>query len=72
VRIDVKALVPLEARRKPEQIVDELARRLLAAPLAADQRAELIAHMKQPADDPEAQVRSLIHLMMSTPNYQLC
>jgi len=70
--VDVRALVPPEMRRSPEQIVDELAGRLLAVPLADDQRAELVAYMKKPADDPEAQVRGLIHLIMSSPNYQLC
>jgi uncharacterized protein (DUF1800 family) len=70
--VDVKALVPMDMRRNPEQIVDQLAERLLAVPLAADQRADLVSYMKKPADDPLAQVRGLIHLIMSSPNYQLC
>ena len=62
----------MESRRKPEEIVDALVRRLLTVPLSADQRADLVAYMKKPADDAEAQVKGLIHLIMSSPNYQLC
>jgi uncharacterized protein (DUF1800 family) len=71
-RLEVSGLVPPEVRRDPQKTVDMLARHLLSVPIAADQRTELIAYLKQPADNPDAQLKGLIHLMMSSPNYQLC
>jgi hypothetical protein len=70
--VNVRALYDPEKQRTPEQLVDHFARLLLIAPLSADQRAELVAYVKQPADDPEARIKGLLHLIMSTPNYQLC
>jgi hypothetical protein len=71
-RLEVSGLVPPEVRRDPQKTVDMLARHLLSVPIAADQRTELIAYLKQTADNPDAQLKGLIHLMMSSPNYQLC
>jgi hypothetical protein len=71
-RVDVRSLVPPERAQDPKAVVEGLARRLLSAPLSAAQREDLIAYMKKPAGDTETQIKGLIHLLMSTPNYQLC
>ena len=66
------ALCPPEERQKPERLVDRLADYLLSTPLSPSQRAELLAAARKPADDEEARLRHLVHLLMSTPNYQVC
>jgi Protein of unknown function (DUF1800) len=77
-RVDVRALYDPEKQRTPEQIVDHFAGLLVSAPLTAGQRAELVAFLKKPAEsagtppDRDDQIKGLIHLIMSTPNYQLC
>jgi uncharacterized protein (DUF1800 family) len=70
--VDVAALYDPAIAGTPEAVVDHLARILLAAPLREALRAELVAHLKSSSEEPEARVRGLIHLLMSTPNYQLC
>jgi len=77
-KVDVHALYDPEKQRTPEQIVDHFVALLVSAPLTANQRAELVVFMKKPAEgtgpapDADEQVKGLIHLIMSTPNYQLC
>jgi hypothetical protein len=69
--VDLLTLCPPEALKSPARLVDHLANRFLSTPLASAQRAELIA-AGQPAADDEARVKRLVHLIMSTPNYQVC
>jgi hypothetical protein len=70
--LDVAALYDPAKQRTPEQIVAHFSDLLLAAPLDPARRDELVTHLKSAGGDPEAQMRGLIHLLMSTPNYQLC
>lgn len=70
--VNVAALYDPAKARSPEQIVDHFGALLLAAPLDAACRAELVAHFRTSDGDAETRVRRLIHLLMSTPNYQLC
>jgi hypothetical protein len=82
--VDVRALYDPEKQRTPEQIVDHFVGLLVSAPLTADQRAGLVAFMKKPVEgagpislsmappDRDEKIKGLIHLIMSTPNYQLC
>jgi uncharacterized protein (DUF1800 family) len=70
--VDVTALYDPQKQRTPEAMVDHFSGLLLAAPLEASARARLVEHLKTSSDDPETRLRSLIHLLMSTPNYQLC
>jgi uncharacterized protein DUF1800 len=71
-KVDVMSLCRLEDLKSPETLVNRLADHLLSTPLAAAQRAELLAAARQPASDEESRVKHLVHLLMSTPNYQVC
>ncbi len=64
--------------RSPEQIVDFYAEHLLAVPLPADKRAELVKYLRGDRQrfDPQARatlarIRATIHLLCSTPEFQL-
>jgi uncharacterized protein (DUF1800 family) len=70
-KVDLGALYDPEKQRTPEAIVDHFAALLLAAPLGSEQRGELVEYLRSPAEEREAQVKGLLHLIMSTPNYQL-
>jgi uncharacterized protein (DUF1800 family) len=70
--IDVAKIAPPEARDNAEQLVTQLSRRVLLADAPAQDRnafSSFLAGRKGPKDD--ATVRGLLHLMMSTPSYQL-
>ena len=70
--IDVGKLVPANARAKPGEVVDLLAKRLFQT--RPDQK-EIDAFTKflesRGPDVTDANLRELIHLMMSTPQFQL-
>lgn len=73
-QVDVMSLCTADDLKSPGRLVDRLADRLLAVPLAPGQRAELMSAAEKPdgvADD-EARLKHLVHLIMSTPNYQVC
>jgi uncharacterized protein (DUF1800 family) len=71
-RVDIRTLCRPDDLKSPGRLVDRLADCLLSTPLSAAQRAELVAAAEKPATDDEARVKHLIHLIMSTPNYQVC
>jgi uncharacterized protein (DUF1800 family) len=71
-KVDVISLVRPDDLKSPGRLVDRLADCLLSAPLSAVQRAELTSAAAKPAADDEARVKNLVHLIMSTPNYQVC
>jgi hypothetical protein len=66
------ALCPPDDLSSPERLVDHLAVALLSTPLSPAQRDELVAAARGSFPDDEAQVKQVAHLMMSTPNYQVC
>jgi len=70
--IDVGKLVPYEMRTKPREIVDVLAKRLFQTSLA-QKELDAFAHFLESRgpDITDANLRELIHLMMSTPQFQL-
>jgi hypothetical protein len=70
--VDVTAICSPEDLKSPSRLVDRLAGQLLSAPLSPAQRAELITAAGQPASDDETRVKQIVHLIMSTPNYQVC
>ncbi|GMU36014.1 MAG: DUF1800 family protein [Phycisphaerae bacterium] len=65
--------------RTPEQVVDHYVKRLLQQEIPDDQRAALVAHLREheihrwdtPKEAVAAAVRGLIHLIISTPEYQV-
>ncbi len=71
--LDVAKIAPAALRAEPEKLVDALVLRLFQAPLVGRSRDAFLEYLRakaQPAND-EA-VRGLLHLMMSTPQFQLC
>jgi uncharacterized protein (DUF1800 family) len=71
-KLDLTPFCSPEALKAPGRLVDRLTEHLLSTPLSAAQRAELVEAAEKPAADDEARVKRLIHLIMSTPNYQVC
>lgn len=71
--VEVARVAPPELRKDPVRLVDTLIARLFSAPLPARQRDAFLTFVRskpQPLED--AAVRALLHLMMSTPHFQLC
>jgi len=59
-------------RDRPTELVANLARRLFQAEPSAKQTEIFLAYLKtQAPDHGDETIRSLLHLMMSTPQYQL-
>jgi uncharacterized protein (DUF1800 family) len=70
--IDAGALVPADLRTKPRDIVDLLAKRLFSTALAQKEIDTFVKFLEQRrGESDEATLRELIHLMMSTPQFQL-
>lgn len=73
-RVDLGRLAPPELRQDPEALVAALAARLFQVPPAPRQRAAFLDYLKaQPGGRvTDAALLGLLHLMMSTPQFQLC
>ncbi|HRK31644.1 MAG TPA: hypothetical protein PLD59_11245, partial [Tepidisphaeraceae bacterium] len=59
------------SRQSPEQTVDEWVHRLIQRPIGSEKRAALVETLSSRMDDQNA-VRSIIQLIVSMPEYQLC
>ena len=70
--IDVAKLVPSEVRNKPREIVDLLAKRFFPT-RPSDKEIDTFASFLESRgpNTGDATVRELVHLMMSTPKFQL-
>ncbi|MBK1834839.1 DUF1800 domain-containing protein [Roseibacillus ishigakijimensis] len=70
---DFEKLVPREMRKEISSLVDDLAFRLFQSPLSEKNRTafESYARAKKGAVFTNTEVAELVHLMMSTPAYQL-
>ena len=71
---DYDKLVPRDSRQNLEKMVDSLINRLFQRKLSGNVRERFIAYAreKQGAVFTNQEVGELVHLMMSTPHYQLC
>src|ERR1700704_1518978 len=70
--IDVGKIIPQELRAKPAELVAHLSTRLFQAPAPEKERDAFLQYLK--AREPDAgdgTMRGLLHLMMSTPQFQL-
>jgi uncharacterized protein (DUF1800 family) len=70
--IDVRKVIPAELRGKPTELVAHLSTRLFQAPVPENEREAFLQYLK--AREPDAgdgTMRGLLHLMMSTPQFQL-
>ncbi|HRJ73868.1 MAG TPA: DUF1800 family protein, partial [Terrimicrobiaceae bacterium] len=72
IQVPLDAIVPVEIRSDPEKLCDHVADRLFNAPVPERERAQFLAFLKErgPVID-EPSLRDFLHLMMSTPEYQL-
>jgi hypothetical protein len=68
--IDLTKLVPLELRDKPRELVDFLASRLFDGQTSSSDTFVQYLEARKP-DTSDATMRGLLHLMTSTPEFQL-
>jgi uncharacterized protein (DUF1800 family) len=70
--IDVSKIIPAELRSKPAELVAHLSTRLFQAPLPENERDAFLQYLKaREPDTGDGTMRGLLHLMMSTPQFQL-
>ena len=70
--IDVEKLIPADLRTKPREIVGLLAKRLFQTPPAQKEIDAFAQFLESRGPDiSDTNLRELIHLMMSTPQFQL-
>lgn len=70
--IDVARVAPASVRAIPEKLLAQLSRRLLGSEPSAADRATFLSFLEaRKGDTSDETVRGLLHLMMSTPSYQL-
>jgi uncharacterized protein (DUF1800 family) len=70
--IDVNKVIPAELRGKPTELVAHLSTRLFQAPVPENERDAFLQYLKaREPDTGDGTMRGLLHLMMSTPQFQL-
>lgn len=70
--IDVSKLAPVELREKPRELVDLISRRLFQAPAPQKEAETFVQYLEaRKPDTSDETMRGLLHLMMSTPQFQL-
>jgi uncharacterized protein (DUF1800 family) len=70
--IDISKIIPAELRGQPAELVAHLSLRLFQAPLPNNEREAFLQYLKaREADTDDRTMRGLLHLMMSTPQFQL-
>ncbi len=70
--IDVNKIIPAELRAKPSELVAYLSTRLFQAPAPEKEHEAFLQYLKaREPDTGDATLRGLLHLMMSTPQFQL-
>jgi hypothetical protein len=70
--IDVSKLIPAELRKKPRELVAHLSNHLFQAKAAAKEADAFVQYLEaRNLDTGDETMRGLLHLMMSTPQFQL-
>ena len=70
--IDVSKLIPAELRKKPQELVAHLSNRLFQTKAAAKGADAFVQYLEaRKPDTGDETMRGLLHLMMSTPQFQL-
>jgi uncharacterized protein (DUF1800 family) len=70
--IDLSQLVPTDVRGKPREVVDLLARRFFQTRPAQKEIDTFVKYLEtRSSETSDATLRELVHLMMSTPQFQL-
>ncbi len=72
VDIPLEKIAPAELRKNPEALCDELSFRMLNARLQMEEREQLLEALRRHEGEiDDAALRDFLHLLMSTPDYQL-
>jgi hypothetical protein len=72
VPIDVRKIVPDELREKPKELVDFLSSRLFQSRPTENEASTFVQYLEsRKPDTGDETIRGLLHLMMSTPQFQL-
>lgn len=72
VDVPLEKIAPPELRKNPEALCDELSFRMLNARLQPEERERLLETLRrQEGTIDDATLRDFLHLLMSTPDYQL-
>jgi len=70
--VDVTRIIPTELRDKPKELVTALSERFFGAAAPEKERTVFVQFLEKRAPDTSDQtMRELLHLMMSTPQFQL-
>jgi uncharacterized protein (DUF1800 family) len=70
--IDIGKLIPIELREKPRELVDFLSERFFQSRLPERDTNTFVEYLKARSPDTSNEtMRGLVHLMMSTPRFQL-
>ena len=70
--IDINKIVPTELREKPKELVDLLSHRLFQSRPPEKELSTFVQYLEaRKPDTGDATMRGLVHLMMSTPQFQL-
>jgi hypothetical protein len=70
--IDISRIVPPELRDKPDELIDYLSRRFFQTPATKTDRTVFRQYLDARGQDKSDEtMRELVHLMMSTPEFQL-
>jgi uncharacterized protein (DUF1800 family) len=71
---DLAAIAPAKLRANPEALVDALIERFFHGPVAEDTRKSFLDFARQdaPGEPDDDRIAGLLHLILSTPAYQLC
>ena len=70
--VNLARIAPVELREKPEKLVAHLTKRLFQTRLGDKQTQAFLAYLQTRSPDRgDETIRSLLHLMMSTPQFQL-
>jgi len=70
--IDISKLIPKDLRKKPKRLVAYLSNRFFQTQLEEKEAADFIEYLEvRKPDTSDATMRALVHLMMSTPQFQL-
>ncbi len=71
--IDVSKIIPAELREKPPELVAHLSRRFFQTEAPQKERDSFVQYLEaRKPDTSDDTMRGLVHLMMSTPQFQLC
>jgi hypothetical protein len=72
VRVPLDKVAPAALRADPAQLCDAIALRLLNVPLEGSEREKFLAFLRERGPEiSDAELRDFLHLVMSTPEYQL-